>query len=152
MFMRSIALALGIFLVVSLAHAKTPDELNQTLETNLSKGINRALTSYNLRTERLLKSQQKKRRNQVAFCINSKADYDFDGDVDLIDQNFFDFCFSSSGAGLGCKAADLSRDGIVNLADLILFASEKDKSGDITRSDLCLVVPTATPVPVTDAN
>lgn len=50
-------------------------------------------------------------------------DFDFDGDVDMADFGFFQWCLGGPGVALkpGCEHADLDRDGDVDQADFAIF-------------------------------
>jgi hypothetical protein len=52
------------------------------------------------------------------------GDFDDDGDVDLVDFAFFQFCFMGLGAelaGPGCEACDMDGDGFIKLDDFVQF-------------------------------
>ncbi len=141
-----LVIAAALMLFVNFAEAKTPERAKAGLLNTLNQRMSRTVTWYRKANARLLKDR-KARKKLVAFCVVSKADFDSDGDVDGLDQKFFSYCFDTGGKGLGCKAADLTNDNIVNLSDLIAFGDEKQKSGDITRADLCVVLPGVTDRP-----
>lgn len=55
-----------------------------------------------------------------AHAVSRLADFDADGDVDLADVTQFEECYTHGAATdpLFCVAADLTRDGCVDLYDL----------------------------------
>ena len=139
------------FLICGTAFAGNPAAKAQ-------KSIDKTVSSVGKKMSRLAASLDKKQENKltkakkkgVALCRYSRADYDWDGDVDDIDKGYFSFCFQTQGKGIACRgAANLDNDkaGKVDQSDLAIFAREynRSQSGDIAA--LCV-----TPEPPTVNN
>lgn len=140
---RFALMLLAASLVAQAASAVPLEEKVEKLIARTDKALARTVDKLDQGQDKVLAKAEKR---NIAFCRYSPADYNFDHKVNDIDVQYFEFCFAAGIRGLGCRAADLDRNGNIGLGDLSLFADQRARSQSQQTSDIC-VAPPLVPTP-----